>query len=68
MDGGAFGWPQAAQFVNRKQHRLLFVVACGFSGAMAEVQYPLLIYCGSEGGTAKSRIFAIQYMLDVMHM
>jgi len=72
MDG-AFSWPRAAESasakfsLNRTEQRcLLILVACGLSGVMAEDQYPLLIYCGDEGGTDKSRvIFTIQYMLDL---
>ena len=60
----------SAQFsLNKKQKQVLYLVACGLSGALSTQDKPLLIYCGGEGGTGKSRvIFAIRYLFNSMNI
>lgn len=51
--------------LNLKQKQVLYLVARRLSGAISTTEKPLLIYCGGEGGTGKSRvIFAIHYLFQ----
>ena len=53
--------------LNIKQQRLVYLVVCGLCGALPKDSSSLLIYCGGEGGTGKSRIIsAIRYLFNLM--
>lgn len=55
--------------LNNKQREVLYLTACGLNGALSSENQCLLVYCGGEGGTGKSRvIFSIRRLFELMKL